>query len=465
MTLIVEGVDSRMLEREYILSILLGEFLGVSWRYECSERCDVRIALAGEAGEIRLPDVLFSVPESEWLTESSMPSRPLPQWDTRDFSEEITLIKCMVPVIYGHQEPTAHKDNDVIALPVDILGSSFFMLSRYEELVTADLDEHDRFPAWASLAYQEGFLERPIVDEYVEILRAAMKILWPRLKFRTHMPRTRISHDVDRPSRYSFGSFRRFLRSVGGDIVRYRDFGAPLRGLVVRYCSPKALHPADRFNTFDWLMDVSEANDLQSAFFFIPGKTFPPHDPLYDLEDNRIRRLIRHIGERGHEVGVHPGYNTYRAPDTLVAQAERLRAVSEQEGVRQSEWGGRMHYLQWDAEVTPSAWQMAGMTYDSTLGYADQTGFRCGTSHDFFLYSWSSRKALAVTERPLIAMDGTLYAEKYMGLTEPREVLYNLNSLRSRCHLFGGGFNMLWHNSELVDDAKSEIYKWFFSSQ
>ena len=35
------------------------------------------------------------------------------------------------------------------------------MLTRYEEIVKLDRDTFDRFPAWASLAYQEGFLDVP----------------------------------------------------------------------------------------------------------------------------------------------------------------------------------------------------------------------------------------------------------------------------------------------------------------
>jgi hypothetical protein len=52
------------------------------------------------------------------------------------------------------------------------------MLTRYEEVVKSDRDEHDRYLATASLDYQEGFLERPIFNEYLEILWACIKRLW-----------------------------------------------------------------------------------------------------------------------------------------------------------------------------------------------------------------------------------------------------------------------------------------------
>jgi hypothetical protein len=53
------------------------------------------------------------------------------------------------------------------------------MLARYKEVARSDRDEHDRFPAAASLTHQEGFFERPIVNEYLEILWSCVKRLLP----------------------------------------------------------------------------------------------------------------------------------------------------------------------------------------------------------------------------------------------------------------------------------------------
>ena len=76
------------------------------------------------------------------------------------------------------QESYYAESDGGIQLGLDIFGSVFFMITRYEEVVKSDRDEYDRFPAAASLAYQEGFLDRPIVNEYLEILWTCMKRLW-----------------------------------------------------------------------------------------------------------------------------------------------------------------------------------------------------------------------------------------------------------------------------------------------
>ncbi|MCC7280007.1 MAG: hypothetical protein IT487_17040 [Chromatiaceae bacterium] len=35
------------------------------------------------------------------------------------------------------------------------------------------------------------------------------------------------------------------------------------------------------------------------------------------MDDPRLRALLREIHARGHEIGIHPGYHTYRHPEAL----------------------------------------------------------------------------------------------------------------------------------------------------
>ena len=91
-----------------------------------------------------------------------------------------------IPVLYG--EPGAagavRRGGGRVCVTVDVLGSAFFMLTCYEEVVRAERDEHERFPASASLAARSAFLDRPIVDEYADLLWAALSECWPRLRRR-----------------------------------------------------------------------------------------------------------------------------------------------------------------------------------------------------------------------------------------------------------------------------------------
>ena len=455
-------------ERAYVIQVLIGDWLGLEYGYRQEDTTHVSIRLNGQQGEICLPDTFFSQfadGKDKWLHESSMPRQPLRHWDTQALSSDITLVERTVPIIFGQTTGSECSDSrgassgGQIHLPLDIFGSAFFMLSRYEELVVEDRDEHDRFPAWASLAYQEGFLERPIVDEYVEILWEAMRMLWPGLERRMREPKIFVTCDVDSPFCFD-GSVRRMVRRAGGDLLKRRSPGNAARTVVGSWLARRGNHHLDPHrNGLEFIMDVNEQADRSVGFYFIAEKTDPRLDKPVSLDDPRMRALLREIHARGHEIGLHPGYNTFRHPEAMARSAETLRRVMAEEGIEQEQIGGRQHFLRWEPPTTARLWEENGLDYDSTLSYADRPGFRCGTSREYPLYDLERGRALRLRERPLIVMECSVIAERYMALGYSEEALTLMEGCRDACHRFGGDFTLLWHNSHLASAADRRFYR------
>ena len=339
----------------------------------------------------------------------------------------------------------------------DILGLVYWMLTRLEEVGRTDLDDHQRFPATSSHAYHHAYLERPIVDEWLIILGQVIQRVWPQLVLRRHEFSIKVSHDVDRPSRYGFRPFKPLVRAMVGDVVKNRNIRGALIAPWVRFNSRQRLHWADPFNTFDWLMDVSEANNLKSAFYFICGRTHPIKDADYEPEHPAIRNLIRRIHERGHEIGLHPSYSTFQKPDLIKQEAERLKRICAEEGIQQSQWGGRMHYLRWEHPTTLRAWADAGMSYESTMGYADRPGFRCGTCFEYPAFDPVAMEQVQLRVRPLIAMEASVLSPQYLGL-EQAAAIQKFKDLKESCAKVGGQFVLLWHNSELYHKSSRDVY-------
>lgn len=346
----------------------------------------------------------------------------------------------------------------------DIIGLTYWMLTRKEELGRTDLDSHHRFAATSSHAFQNGYLERPIVDEWLQILRQVIKRVWPQLELKEHQFEIKVSHDVDEPSRYAFKSITGLARTMASDVVRQKDFRSALLGSWIWMNSGKDIHPRDPANTFDWLMDQSEKNGLTSAFYFICGRTDPAKDAHYDPEMPQIRRLMHKMHARGHEIGLHPSYNTYNKPEEIRKEAERLRKVCHEEDITQAEWGGRMHFLRWDQSITPGAWADAGLAYDSTLSYADRPGFRCGTCFEYPAFDVTIDQVLPLRIRPLVAMDCTVIADKYLGLGSTEAAFVKFNELKNKCRAVGGMFTLLWHNSFFRTSEDFDIYRRLLSN-
>lgn len=374
-------------ERAYAARVLLGEFLGleVGVAEDRVERWEVRC----DGQTVTVPDVLFRTPEQDWLTPASLPAGG---------------------GLYGD----------------DLFGNAFFLLTRYEEAVAGGRDEHDRFPAEASLAVREGLIERPLVNEYADALWEALRRIAPRLERRRRSFRVAPSHDVDYPS----------------STLRLR-LSALRRGEL------RAALPRDPFDTFDLLMDESERRGLRSAFYFIA------EDAPYSLDDPRIRELLRRIHRRGHELGYHASYGAFRDPGRTRREFDRLVAVCEQEGIRQEVWGGRHHFLRWEP-ATWTAWEDAGLAYDSTLTFTNRPGFRAGSCYEYPVFDLRARRELRLRERPLVLMDTPTLDR--LGLGDD-ELVALIERLRAECRRFAGAFTVLWHNNWLVTERQRRLLR------
>lgn len=339
----------------------------------------------------------------------------------------------------------------------DIIGLTYWMLARVEEIGRRDLDSHSRFPATSSHAFKYGYLDRPVVDEWLHILSQVIQRQWPEISLRIHQSSLNVSHDVDSPFQYLFMSPKNIGRQVLGDVLKR---GNPKIGLnrFLKWCFVKAGNfDNDPFNTFDWIMDVSDQYGLTSTFYFVCGRTDAQRDTDYEIECPAIRAIMRRIHERDHEIGLHPSYNTYKRLDAIVDEASRLRSVCAEEGIEQTEWGVRMHYLRWEQPTTMRVLEAAGMSYDSTLSYADHAGFRCGTCFEFPGFDAVVGKTLNLRIRPLIAMECAVLGDMYQNLSYEDALTY-LKILKQRCYAVGGSFSLLWHNSELLDPGMRSLY-------
>jgi hypothetical protein len=340
-------------------------------------------------------------------------------------------------------------------LGFDILGSAFFMLTRYEEIVRPDRDEHDNFPASASVAAQEGFLERPIVNEYLEILWAALFRLWPNLERKARRSRLLLSHDVDVPFNTIGRTMPEIVRSLAADIFRRSDPGLAVRRSLAPIRALFGDREHDPANTFDWIMTQSERYGLRSAFYFNADSRRGKFESYYRIDDPWFLNLMRQIHQRGHEIGVHPSYLTYRDPAKTAAEVHALCEVASAAGVSHQAWGGRQHYLRWANPVSWRNWESAGLAYDSSLGFNARVGFRCGVCYEYPAFDLLECRPIQLRERPLIAMDVTLLNHMGYSAEIAQRVIVELHTA---CRRFDGDFTLLWHNNYLVSRRERALY-------
>ena len=354
-----------------------------------------------------------------------------------------------------------NDESKTLYINYDILGLAFWMLCRIEEINPLDsfLDKHTRFPATQSLAFKNNFLDRPIVDEWFYFLRIEIEKYFPEVSLKKHRFSTKPSHDVDEPSRYGFKSFKKLIRIMAGDLLKRKDVIGFFKAPFVKLSNLNRLSPIDKMNSFDWIMSLSEKHNLKSAFYFICGRTDETKDADYEIEHPAIVSLLKKINKRGHEIGLHPSYATYLDTNAINDEKERLLKTCQDNKISLGDVGCRMHYLRYAFPDTLYYLDENGFSYDTTLGFADLPGFRCGTCREYPAYDPIKEKQLSIKIRPLIAMECTIVSDQYMGLGATQEALNEFIKLKDACRTVNGCFTILWHNSQLWRKDMRALYQ------
>lgn len=432
---------------EWILAVVLAEWFDLAVVFRQHHFQTIELSLSGKTLTLNCDFLAFS--EADLPSTSHFPSLPLQDWlipaALRSLGSTDPIQS--IPILFGTPEFTI-SDSGSARLGLDVFGAAFFLLSRYEELALPSYDKHGRHLGSASFSSRAGILERPLVDEYVEILANAMTIVWPLVPIERQQGSVIISCDVDEP-------FERWVRNpvdlakgIGGALLRHRSLQMAKRRLSNAAASFFGNYTYDPNWCFDWYMDVCERYNLCAEFYFLAEEGPRGVDAAYSITSPRIQKLLRQIHDRGHLIGLHGSYDSFDRADKLTQEREKLEGACRMAGAGQEVTHTRQHYLRWDATKTPDCQQQAGFMLDSTGGYADKSGFRFGTSRVFSMWSWSKRNALAIAQQPLIVMEGTLlsgvYSEKDAA---PLETIVRIKR-KSLTH--GGNFSILWHNSSLT---------------
>ena len=356
-----------------------------------------------------------------------------------------------IPIMFwgdsaAHNQFALISEDRILQIQADIISATLFMLTRWEEYASETLDLHGRFPAYAAVASRLGFLQRPIIDEYALILKAWLGQLLPDWQPWGNTFQVQLSHDIDGLRRFSpergrwrpGGGWRTVARELltGTPVVQlretWRDIGY----------SARQEQADSHFQAIRRLAALATRYEFPAAFFFMTADA-GQYDDGYQLTSALGQAALSVIETHGHEIGLHPGYETFLNRPVLANEIKRFEAATNL-----SSYGGRQHYLRFSAPQTWHDWAAAGFAYDSTLGFATAPGFRAGTCFPFNPFDIERDEIIPLEELPLVAMDVTFTSPAYLGLA-PAEVIEEITKLARRCQIVGGTFTLLWHNANM----------------
>ncbi|SNR17111.1 polysaccharide deacetylase family protein [Tenacibaculum jejuense] len=318
-------------------------------------------------------------------------------------------------------------------IPFDVFSASFFLITRYEEYLPHIKDQYGRFPANQSLAFQNGFLEKPVIDIWAYKLLDKIKERFPDYEYKERTYQYISTIDVDHAYAYKYKSS---IRAIGGflkDIYKL-NFLHAIDRIAVRFNLRK-----DPYNTFEEIISLKKKYQVRTIFFFLIGD-YSTYDTNVSASKNKFRLLIKDMVDYA-RVGLHPSFYTMNDVEKLKTEKERLEGITNMPIFR-----SRQHYLRFALPDTFQKLIDLEIHEDYSMGYASHVGFRASTCTPFYFYDLDFEIQTPLRIFPFALMDTTL--NDYMKLT-PKQSLGKINDLNNEVKKVKGTFITLFHNESL----------------
>ncbi len=371
----------------------------------------------------------------EWVSSSKL----LPPGSSISISKNIPIL--FPSGKFSQAKKIVHINNHIVNINFDIVAATFFMLSRFEEYDLKLKDKFQRFRVIDSVAYKQGFLLQPIVDEYAMLVRAWIKFLVPEWRPKIREGKILLTHDIDHIR--TLPNARKIIRSVIKESQSGGLINAIKKAKEEKSKESRDLSKSKYYQAINKLCDFSEKTNLKSRFFFqaSPASFF---DSGYDINHPSLNEIFKRIKDQNNLIGLHPSFYTYKSAKKIKKEKESLENAIN---MRVSEC--RQHYLRFKVPDTWNKQIEAGLEADNSLSHAEHVGFRCGTCHPYNPFDINSQETLHIIERSLIVMDSSLRDYMNLSIKEARSLILKLAVL---CKNVEGDFTILWHNTSFFDN-------------
>ncbi len=366
----------------------------------------------------------------------SLPSLPLHKIDDID-------------LLFG--TPHIEQNNGTVVVDADIIASSFFLLSRYEEFIGKEkLDEHHRFDGKKSLPYRANFINRPIVEQYSHLLikwlnMAGIQTSHPPCGFSNIY----LTHDIDAIGLYQHirGALSGFYQSIFSNNVSFWN-------VLQSICN----HKKDPAYTFQWLIGEDQKVANADIIFFVKAlqHSYGYDLPHYSLSSNKMQELIRYITHNHCKIGLHSSYHSFANPESICQEHDMLERQTASKTTLH-----RSHYLTVQPPYQPQYYTASGITDDFSMGYASVAGFRLGTCRAVKWINPANFEINPITLHPMTIMECSLSNENYMNLDYDEALIYS-TKLITEVKKYGGELNLLWHNTSITpkpNNYHTKLYK------
>jgi hypothetical protein len=341
--------------------------------------------------------------------------------------------------------PTIFKNTNV-QVPFDIFAASFFLMSRYEEYLPHITDNHNRFEADNSLAFQNNFLHLPVINMWAVELKKLILTKYPDLKHKENTYNYISTIDIDNAWAYKNKGVMRtagaFVKAIGKQ--KFTDIKERLLTLLGRQHDP--------YDTYDYILDIQKKYNLSMIYFFLLGN-YGVNDKNISANNPKFQALIKHLGDYA-ETGIHPSFGSNGNVQQVRIEVSRLTAITHRNTTK-----SRQHFLKLHLPETYKNIISCGIQEDYTMGFASKAGFRASVCSPFKWFDLDADEETSLTIYPFCVMDGTL--KTYMNLNQ-EQAIKQCAELINQIKKVNGTCITLWHNETLSNWREWQDWRYVY---
>lgn len=321
----------------------------------------------------------------------------------------------------------------------DLFASSFYLLSRYEEYLPHPLDAYGRFPHQRSLAFRHGFLDRPLVDQWMMQFLVCLRSKFPALQIRPRSFEHLATYDIDESFAYRHKPI--WLQAAGliRDLMLFRFGWVIERIRVWRKRSP------DPYDAFSFLQSLHADTSTRPLCFVLMAKQRSQYDKNLSPEHPAQQELIRNLSNWS-DLALHPSWRSGNDFDLLQEEKKDLEALVDRPIL-----SSRQHYIRFRLPHTYRNLMAAGFQADYSMGYGSINGFRASTARSFEWYDLQRDQVAALRIHPFGYMEANSYYEWHHTIEAAAQ---EWEQLEQKVRASGGTFITIWHNTQLGTSAR-----------
>ena len=325
-----------------------------------------------------------------------------------------------------------------LLMPFDVFAASFYLVSRYEEYLPQVRDKYGRFQAESTWMFENGLLQKPLVDIWAIAMKNRLIEIYPNLLFKERKFEFVPTYDVDAAWAYKHKGVYRTLGGFFKDLAEGNREGLRERHEVLRG------KRKDPFDSFDFQFELQKTFKLKPIYFILCGE-YDTNDKNISLRKDAFKSLIKRLGDYA-DVGIHPSFSSYLNLEKLQAEIDGLSEVLHRPLTK-----SRQHFLRMNLPRSYQKLIELDISDDYTMGFASQTGFRAGIADAFRFFDLENDMATNLWVHPFALMDGTM--RDYLNL-DVEASLDLAKQLVDEVKAVGGRFIYLTHNETLGGEKR-----------